>query len=219
MSTTNLFMFTTFNKRTLRIVSLVVFLVVSGPISAQDFSSIRKELEQVYTSDQEERQKVASVTKDFGAASTQMKDLMARIKSSDASNLATVTRILDQYGWLSEAQIGKVGNAALSLVIQHADLATQEQYLPMMRGAVSQGKARGGSLAVLEDRVALEKSGKQIYGTQIRKSKKSDGYVLAPIDAPYEVDDRRAALGLGPLADFVSRWNIHWNATTYTFEN
>ncbi|MBY0432521.1 MAG: hypothetical protein K2U26_00255 [Cyclobacteriaceae bacterium] len=204
-------------KRTLLTISIAT--LTGTVVNAQDFNSIRKELEQVYSADQEERQKMTSTSKDFGAASTQMKDLMARIKSSDVGNLATVTRILDQYGWLSEAQIGKAGNAALSLVIQHADLATQEQYLPMMREAVRQGKARGASLAMLEDRVALEKSGKQIYGTQIRKSKSSDAYVLAPIDAPFQVDARRAALGLGPLADFVSRWNIHWNAATYTFEN
>ncbi|MEZ5038583.1 MAG: DUF6624 domain-containing protein [Saprospiraceae bacterium] len=69
-------------------------------------------------------------------------------------------------GWLGADVIGNQGNSTLFLVIQHADIETQEKYLPMMRDAVSKGNARASSLALLEDRVALRKGEKQIFSTQ-----------------------------------------------------
>lgn len=73
---------------------------------------------------------------------------------------------LDERGWLGPDVIGQTGNSTLFLVIQHADLVTQEKYLPMMREAVTKGNAKGSSLALLEDRVLIRNGKQQRYGSQ-----------------------------------------------------
>src|SRR5436190_12861202 len=50
----------------------------------------------------------------------------------DSTNLAKVSSIIDKHGWLGKSQIGNRANYTLWLVIQHADLKTQEKYLPLM---------------------------------------------------------------------------------------
>jgi len=94
-----------------------------------------------------------------------------KILKADSANQIEVIKILDTYGWLGEDEVGKKGNAALFLVIQHADLPIQEKYLPMMRKAVEDGKARPADLALLEDRVRKKKNEKQLYGSQLVKDK------------------------------------------------
>jgi len=116
--------------------------------------------------------------------------------------------LLDQYGWLGADVIGAQGNATLFLVIQHADQATQEKYLPMMREAVKNGKGQGSSLALLEDRVALRQGKKQIYGSQIGRDMGSKLYYVQPLEDPDNVDKRRAQVGLQPLAEYISQWQI-----------
>jgi len=132
----------------------------------------------------------------------------------DSINLVKVKKILDERGWLGADVVGGQGNMALFLVIQHSDLETQQKYLPMMREAVKNGNARASSLALLEDRVALGKGEKQIYGSQISGSSES-GYSVLPLIDPDNVDKRRAEVGLGPLQDYVSRWGIIWDVEEF----
>jgi hypothetical protein len=83
----------------------------------------------------------------------------------DSGNQLKVKAILDKYGWVGEDEIGPQANNTLFLMIQHADLATQQTYLPMMRKAVADSKAEPSALALLEDRVALGEKRRQTYGS------------------------------------------------------
>lgn len=85
----------------------------------------------------------------------------------------------------------------------------------MMREAVKNGKAQGSNLALLEDRVALGMGKKQIYGSQIGRDETTNLYYVSPLEDPDNVDKRRAEVGLGPLADYVSKWNIKWDVEQY----
>ena len=94
-------------------------------------------------------------------------------------------------------------------------METQVQYLPMMREAVKNGKAKGSSLALLVDRVALRQGKRQIYGSQIARDQDSPVYYVSPLEDPDNVDKRRAEVGLGPLSEYVSRWQIKWDVEQY----
>ena len=85
----------------------------------------------------------------------------------------------------------------------------------MMREAVKNGKAKGKSLALLEDRVALRKRKKQIYGSQIGRDNDTKLYYVLPLEDPDNVDKRRAKVGLEPLADYVNYWQIKWDVEQY----
>jgi hypothetical protein len=136
------------------------------------------------------------------------------ISLNDSINVIKVKKILDEHGWLGPDVIGVNGNEALFLVIQHAPHETQLKYLPMMREAVKNKAADGYSLAMLEDRVALGEGKKQIYGSQVMKIGTGDFY-LRPLIDPDNVDKRRAEVGLSPIAEYLTNWNIKWNVATY----
>lgn len=174
-----------------------------------------KLLDSIDYEDQHYRIKLDEVEKKYGWESKEVKALWKTIIQKDSSNLVKVTAILDQYGWLGPDEVGYDGNTTLFLVIQHSDQATQEKYLPMMRAAVKAGKARASSLALLEDRVALGQGKRQTYGSQIGSDIETQTYYVLPLEDAENVDTRRAAVGLNPMADYVKQWNIKWDAKQY----
>ncbi len=176
---------------------------------------LRDTLLAIYDDDQKYRQMIDSVRSKFGRESAEMTALWAIIIERDSINLLKVVSILDRHGWLGRDKVGARGNQTLFLVIQHSNQKTQEKYLPMMREAVKKGNANAGNLALLEDRVALAQGKKQVYGSQIGFDKTAGKSYVLPLDDPDHVDERRASVGLGPLADYVRRWSIVWDVEEY----
>jgi len=80
-----------------------------------------------------------------------------------------------------------------------------------MREVVKMGNARAGSLALLEDRVALRQGKRQIYGSQIGRDQKTGKHYVSPLIDPDNVDQRRKRVGLGSIADYVKMWNMTWD--------
>jgi hypothetical protein len=172
-------------------------------------------LDSIYDEDQTYRRQIDEIEKMYGLESTEMKDHWKIINEKDSLNLIKVKSILDQYGWVGADVVGRQGNSTLFLVIQHADQATQEKYLPVMREAVANGKARGSDLALLEDRTALGQGKRQIYGSQIGRDPETLMYYVSPLDDPDNVDKRRAEVGLEPLSVYLNYWQITWDVEQY----
>ncbi len=168
-------------------------------------------LDTIYKEDQGLRKEIKTVEEKYGRESNEMKAHWKTISEKDSINLIKIQKILDERGWLGQDVIGGKGNTTLFLVIQHSPLEIQEKYLPMMREAVEKNNARASSLALLEDRVAMRKGGKQIYGSQIKRNPESGEFYVSPLTDPENVDKRRAEVGLGTLAEYVGRWNIVWD--------
>ena len=172
-------------------------------------------LDSIHEEDQNYRQQLDEVEQQHGRDSKEMHALWSTIQEKDSTNLIAVTRILDERGWLGADVVGPKGNSTLFLVIQHADIGTQQKYLPMMRDAVKEGRADASSLALLEDRVALRTGRRQIYGSQIGRDPDSGMFYISPLDDAAHVDERRAAVGLGPLSEYVSIWGLTWDPAEY----
>ncbi len=169
----------------------------------------------IFEEDQGIRRQFIAAQKEFGYESKQVDSLGKIMIYKDSINYIKVSEILDKYGWVGVDKVGGQANHTLFLVIQHADLKTQQKYLPMMREAVKHKNATGSALALLEDRVALGEGKRQIYGSQIGRNKETQKYYILPLDDPDNVDKRRATVGLGLLADYVKRWDINWNVEEY----
>ena len=168
-------------------------------------------LDTIYQLDQSYRMQIGDIEAKYGRDSEEMKKHWALINQTDSANLIKIKEILDTRGWLGANIIGGQGNSTLFLVIQHADLETQEKYLPMMREAVKQGNASPGSLALLEDRVALRQGKRQIYGSQIGRDPETGEHYVLPLTDPENVNERRKEVGLGPIEDYISNWNMTWD--------
>ncbi len=172
-------------------------------------------LDSIYITDQKYRQELDAIESKYGHQSAEIMEQWKLIHYYDSINLIKITKILDEKGWLGPDVVGRQGSMTIFLVIQHSHLAVQEKYLPMMREAVKNKKASGSQLALLEDRVALRQGKKQIYGSQISLDEATNKNYILPLEDPDNVDLRRAEVGLPPLAEYVSRWQIVWDPIQY----
>lgn len=182
-------------------------------ITNPDYALI-EELDDIRAKDQQLRRDLQDVEDKYGWESKEVKALWDTIGKLDSLNFIKVKSIIDKHGWVGPSVVGFEGNSTLFLVIQHGKIDEQEKYLPLMREAVKNGNAQGWDLALLEDRVAISRGRKQIYGSQITKYKDIPAFV-APLDDPDNVDKRRASMNMPPLATYASQWGISWNVEEY----
>jgi hypothetical protein len=123
---------------------------------------------------------------------------------NDDERTARLVEIMDEHGWPGVDLVGGDGASAAWLIAQHSDLDpdVQQRALELMREAVADGQADPSELAYLEDRVATNAGRPQTYGTQIG----CVGGHAEPRDIadPETVDERRAEVGLEPLADYLA---------------
>jgi hypothetical protein len=108
-------------------------LAYGQSLSISNYRLLTAQLDSILTNDQKYRSMIDDIEAKHGPESSEMKDLWETIQKNDSINSIQVTNILDKYGWLGPDKVGDRGSAALFLVIQHADIKTQEKYLPMMR--------------------------------------------------------------------------------------
>jgi hypothetical protein len=174
---------------------------------------LKAQLEQIYDDDQNLRNQFVAITQKSGYESEEVKALRKQIVEKDAINFKAVEAILAEHGWLGPKQVGSKATGALFLVIQHADEEARRKYVPMMREAVKEKKARADSLALMEDRIAIEAGEKQIYGSQLSNI---DGKMaLRPTEDPDHLDERRAAIGMSRIADYVANWKLEWDLNAF----
>lgn len=129
--------------------------------------------------------------------------LSARMGAIDSANTTWLKAVVARRGWPGRSAVGPEASNAAFLIVQHAvqDSAFQAQALSLMERGVAKGEVRGADVAMLADRVAVHRGQPQRYGTQ---AKLLEGrLVLDPIADSAHVDERRAALGMPPLREYV----------------
>jgi hypothetical protein len=176
-----------------------------------DSSKFKQELlpalDTIYKDDQSYRMELGKLVK-LKAQPSQIDSVRNIIVKKDSINLLKVNEILKQYGWLGPQDVGVNGSQGIFLVIQHADLATQKRYLPLIRQAEKDGKTLSSNLAILEDRMAMREGRKQIYGSQGFKDKVTGKSYIYPVMDVDNLDQRRKAMGLPPMSTYVANWNL-----------
>jgi len=120
----------------------------------------------------------------------------------DRHHARRMASIIARDGWPSVSCVGPLGADAAWVLVQHADHdpVFQRRCLALVEDAVRRGEASPRNLAYLTDRVLVAEGRPQMYGTQFQ-----GGRQPLPIDDAAHVDDRRAAVGLSPLAAYVAQ--------------
>lgn len=172
---------------------------------------LKKELAELYRTDQGIRLKIDSVEKKMGMDAAMAPALVNEMRTVDARNLARLLAITKQYGWPGKTLVGSEGSTTAFLIIQHADAETQRQYLPVLREAAAKGELQKSALALLEDRVLMGQGKPQLYGSQLRANMDTKKYEFYTIEDEAHVDERRAAVGLEPLADYAKRFGLDYH--------
>lgn len=133
----------------------------------------------------------------------------------DIASTKRMKEIISEIGWPTISKVGETGSFNAWLLVQHAihDLAFQVECLKLMKG-VPPEDVSASNIAYLEDRVRLAQGQKQLYGTQVEKGEHS--WISAPIENKAEVAERRAALGMKPLEEYVKELNGLYTNEAFT---
>jgi hypothetical protein len=184
------------------------FLQNLGAASTND--AVRRELVKMGEENQKHRQEVMDLMdrlarSDDEKVAKKWKQAVGRQNDLDGRNRQRLDEIVNQYGWPKRSVFGEEATGVAFSVVQHAELDYQKKYLPLIKEAVAQKEARGSDLAMLEDRILTREGKNQIYGTQVRLNQKTELMELYPIENEGNVDARRAAVGLEPLALYLKK--------------
>jgi hypothetical protein len=123
---------------------------------------------------------------------------MAEVHHRNAVRLAT---IMSELGWPRRSLVGRKGADAAWLVLQHAigDPPVMRHGLELLR-TLPPAEVDPIQVAMLEDRVRTFSGLAQSYGTQFDWDEQGE-MRPRPIQDAARVDERRAAIGLPPLAE------------------
>jgi hypothetical protein len=135
---------------------------------------------------------------------TEYEKVFARMVRVDADNTKWLKSVVEKHGWPRTSRVGADGAKSAWLLVQHADADAkfQRRCLDLMT-ALPKSEVSQSNLAYLTDRVLLAEGKKQLYGTQFTSV---DGrWQPRPIEDEANVDKRRAAAGLPPLAEYAER--------------
>lgn len=131
-------------------------------------------------------------------------------RSLNEENQRRLEALIWEKGWPKISEVGKRSAAAAFLVIQHADLAKQRKYLPVIKSLCAAGEARWEDYALMYDRIQTSLGKPQRYGSQVFYNAKSKRYELFPLENHGKVDEWRKEAGLPPLSKYLANWKITW---------
>ncbi len=203
-------------KQTYLIITLLLSIsLFSQEQGKKNFQELIATLDSIHHLDQVYREQSRELEEIYDWNSDEMQNLWKVIHNQDSVNLIRVEKIINEYGWLGEEEVGKQGSKTLFLIIQHADIATQEKYLPVLQEAVKSGMAEGSFLAVMKDRILLRKGGKQVYGSQLETDPENGGYRVSAMIDPDLVDSRRKEVGLDSMSEYLKIWDLNWDLEAF----
>jgi hypothetical protein len=130
--------------------------------------------------------------------------LMLATRAGDSASADRLWSVLDDLeAWPGVRLVGEDGAHAAWLIAQLSDAGLQQRALEHLEVAVDCGDAPPAHYACLLDRVRMAVGRPQVYGSQVVES--DDGELAPwPIENPAGVDDRRARVGLVPLAEHTA---------------
>lgn len=154
--------------------------------------ALRTELVAMGDSDQ-------AVRKGMTAASVADTAFMRRMLRTDSVRTARLQGIIRQWGWPEGSRAGETASEAAFMVLQHSPSDVFRQHmLPVLDTLAQAGEVSAPDVALLTDRVLMHEGLPQRYGSQF--DLKNGTWVLYPVADSADVDARRAAMGLMPLA-------------------
>lgn len=170
-------------------------------------------LDRIARDDQKFRGKVITrKAEQYGWDAPEVRAIWKKQERLDAINLKEIEKIIAQFGYPGKTLVGESRKSIVFLVIQHADLETRMKYLPVLKKAAESGEISQSSFAIMMDRNEMDEGRPQLYGSQLREIGRERK--IYPIVNEHEVDLRRAAVGLEPLAVYLKKNGIAYQLPT-----
>ena len=167
--------------------------------AAERVAAIRDELAERGRRDQEVREIFATP-----GARPSPED-QERMRQTDEDNTAYLLRLIAEVGWIDGERFGEEAAESAWLIVQHSpDLRLKWTVLSELEERRRATGEADGRFALLWDRTRIWLGGRQRYGSQLFYG--PEGMFVPPLEDPERVDELRAEVGLGPLADYLARF-------------
>ena len=192
---------------------LCAFAARNAAAQTKPSPGLKRELDSIFVVDQHYREMIMQSFTPVGAQvvaakldmTTQQASafLGRRMQRNDSSDLRRIDQIMRQYGYPGKSLVGTPTNEAAFYVIQHAPLATINQYLPQIKRAAEQGELPFRLYAMMLDRQLMYQGQEQVYGTQGRSytvknpttGQLQQKMLIWPINDAANVNQRRKQAG------------------------
>jgi hypothetical protein len=184
-------------------IALVAFSLLAASSTFAN-ESLRHELLEMGKRDQEVRERMIALmtTVDLRAPTPEWIAIADEMNAIDRENMRRLVEIVTEFGWPGRTLVGREASQAAEGMLQHAELEQLRQLVPFLRDAVARRDAASAQLAMAEDQIRVEEGRSQIYGTEVTQG--PDGVPkLYPLEDPESVDERRRAVGLPPLDEYL----------------
>ena len=169
--------------------------------------STDKLLAEVWNDDQQPRHQLVELTKAVKVEGrTELIDSLIRVNDiverNDAKNIKVVDKILKS--GLPQG-LSEESYKTIWIVIDHAPLEKQEQYLPLVEQMATEGYVGVDEYAILYDRVAMGQNRHQRYGSQLVQFDNAEAMQLYvwPIEDVEKLDSLRSAVGLSSFYNYL----------------
>lgn len=129
----------------------------------------------------------------------------AEMQAVHIDNANALNDLVEQYGWPGIGLVGLEGCRVAWQLAQHAIMTPdlQRKFLDLLTQAAQAGDVPMRQAAMLEDRVRFNEGKPQRYGTVLDWTEQ--GSLGCELENPQQVDERRTAVGLPPLAESLER--------------
>lgn len=187
--------------------NLIFCIIVLLLVGCAATKSTDKLLAEVWNDDQQPRHQLVELTKAVTVEGrTELIDSLIMVSDiverNDAKNIEVVDEILKS--GLPQG-LSEESYKTIWIVIDHAPLAKQEQYLPLVEQMATEGYVGVDEYAILYDRVAMGQNSPQRYGSQLVQFGAVDAQKLYvwPIEDGAKVDSLRNTVGMSPFSDYL----------------
>jgi hypothetical protein len=134
-------------------------------------------------------------------------DAWGSVYSQDLQNMKDIRQVLNEYGYPGKTLVGVPTNKASWYVIQHSDAI--EEFFPLIEKAGKENEIPMTLVAMMEDRLLMQKGLEQKYGTQAHGQKiinietgEEEYYrFIWPIKDPENVNDLRKSIGFNTTVE------------------
>lgn len=178
-------------KDTIRQKEMIDFAYYSMPLKARnvDCDSASILLSNALNQDQENRASSISLQK-------------------DRENQVLVKSIIEKCGFEAIEKNGKEAIRAAFIITQHGQASLREEYFHYFENAAKKNLLKKAALAIMIDRMLIEKGELQLYGSQWETDQKTFVNILSPLKYPNRVNILRDSMGMLPLEEYMKSNDI-----------
>ena len=205
---------------------ILLLFINSGLYFAQINNKLKSELDEILFYDQKPRELIEQ-----SISSSERDSILKKLNISgeaffkhpwkivsdfDSINLTKIDKIIQKYGYPGKSLVGEKTNEAAWFVIQHSN--SIEKYFPIIKKAGNNNEIPLTLVAMMEDRMLMEKGKEQLYGTQIYGEHSTNeeyfDYVW-PIKNPKKVNKRRRKIGFTQsVEEYAKYFDIEYKILT-----